>query len=108
MGQERIEKKLHKTMDESQWLRSGVFNALDAALEQRKYPPNEYIAWRKIKRNLKEKDVKTLSVILRALNAGVLPSKLVPYLESSSTEQLELIVCILTREKMEGDKTYGK
>lgn len=108
MGQERIEKKLHKTMDESQWLRSGVFNALDAALEQRKYPPNEYIAWRKIKRNLKENDVKTLSVILRALNAGVMPSKLVPYLENSSTEQLELIVYILTREKVEGDKTYGK
>lgn len=108
MGHERIEQKLRKTMDESQWLRSGVFNALDAALEQRKYPPNEYIAWRKIKRNLKDDDVKTLSVILRALNAGVMPSKLVPYLENSSTEQLELIVYILTREKVEGDKTYGK
>ena len=108
MGQERIEKELHKTMDESQWLRSGVFSALDSALEQRKYPPREWAAWHNIKSNLKEDDVKTLSVILRALNAGVMPSRLAPYLENSSTEQLELIVCILTREKVEGGKAYGK
>ena len=70
----------------------------------------ENTAWKKIKSCIAQCDTKKLSMLVRALDAGIMPSKIAPYLENSSTEQFALIVCILTRqnESKEGGKMYGK
>lgn len=95
--------------EESQ-LRNNVLSVLDGKFEQRKYTLVENAAWKKIKSYIGQCDTKKLSMLVRALDAGVMPSKIAPCLESSSTEQFALIVCILTREKesKEGGKIYGQ
>jgi hypothetical protein len=83
-------------------------------LEERKYPLRELSAWKKLQGQLPGYEVKRLAFILQALDAGIMPSKLLPYLDSS-LEQLELVIFILTKEIKEetkeeikeGDKVNG-
>lgn len=89
-------------------MKSNISDLLDGGFSERKYSLIENTAWKKIKGNLGLYSAKKLSVIYRALEAGILPSKLVPYLDNLSVEQLELVVCILTKETKGEDLKNGK
>lgn len=95
---------------EDRQLKNDILSGMERRFEQRKYSLMENTAWKKIKSCIGQCDTKKLSMLVRALDAGIMPSKIAPYLGNSSTEQFALIVCILTRqnESKEGGKMYGK
>ena len=114
-GMELLEKQKEvmdrqKIAQEAQ--KNEVMAVMDGKFEERKYPLPERTAWKKIKGSLGDLDVKKLSCLNRALDAGIRPSKLAPYLAECSSEQFALIVCILTKEQEqgmgEGGSIYGK
>lgn len=105
---QKLDEIFKRSETESGQVKKDFLAVLDRKFEERRYSLMEKTTWKKLKDNLGRYDTKRLSLILRALDAGIQPSKLMPYLENLSVEQFELIVCILTREVTEGGKEYGK
>lgn len=107
---EKLETMFKMQEAEDRQLRNDILSGMGRRFEQRKYSLVENAAWKKIRNCIGRCDTRKLSMLVRALDAGVMPSKIAPCLENSSTEQFALIVCILTREKesKEGGKIYGE